>query len=223
MTDPPFKTGDKVRLKTGKSPIQVVEVGYYDEGQKLPHYAKHKWGSPGRKHSPKAGWYISFRYLSSLNCDEARKWREADDFVFFDPQPEKEPEMASFQEKQKLYQTGEDPVRYGTFLTVNSMGQFVLEMKGEGGKCEPFDEKDIEIVTPHTIELTKLKLVDGEKAHAIHVVARKGQAEKDDVLLELNSGLLWRVTDLNSKCLSPRDNKSKWMKIPAELMTFGEQ
>lgn len=29
MTDPPFKSGDRVRLKTGKSAIQVLEVDYF--------------------------------------------------------------------------------------------------------------------------------------------------------------------------------------------------
>ena len=32
MTDPPFKTGDEVRLNTGKSKIVVLEVDYYDDG-----------------------------------------------------------------------------------------------------------------------------------------------------------------------------------------------
>lgn len=30
LDSPPFKTGDKVRLKTGTSPIKVLEVDYFD-------------------------------------------------------------------------------------------------------------------------------------------------------------------------------------------------
>ena len=225
MTDPPFKTGDEVRLNTGKSKIVVLEVDYYDDGDKMPHYAKQRWGSPGRKYAPKPGWYIRFTYASTFHYREehSRKWREAEDFVYFHNQPEKEEPIMT---KPSLYQTVAEPVRYGTFLIKNSQGQMVLEMKGEGGTVESFAEKDIEVVTPHTVELTRIGITHEEKrgaTNSCHIVAKKGQVSKDEVLLEMNTGIIWRVTVVDSKCLSPRDNKSKWMKIPAAFVTLGEQ
>ena len=55
------------------------------------------------------------------------------------------------------------------------------------------------------------------------MISEKGAVKKDDVLLELSSGTIWRTTKIDSKCLTPRNNKSKWMAIPAEFITFGEQ
>jgi len=219
MFEPPFKTGDEVRLKTGTSKIIVLEVDYHLE--RPPYYAKHRWGSSERRYIPTPGWYIRFTYQSSTHYTKHdRKWREAEDFQFYRNQPEEELIMT----KPTLYQTKEDPVRYGTFLTKNSLGQMVLEMKGENGACVGFTEDAIEIVTPHTVELTMLGMdPSGPKSKSIHVISKKGQVVKGDVMLEINSGVIWRVTTIDSKCLSPRENKSKWMKIPATFVTFGEQ
>ena len=222
--EPPFKIGDEVRLKTGKSKIIVVGVHYYNGNGQVENYAKRSWrDGPKVQRRPKPGWYIWFSYLSSIHYKESRKWREAEDFVFYHNQPEKEEPIMT---KPTLYQTKEEPIRYGTFLTTNSLGQMVLEMKGENGKCEGFAEADIEIVTPHTVELTRIGLTHNEKrseTNSGHIVTKAGQVSKDDVLLEMNTGIIWRVTKVDSKCLSPRDNKSKWMKIPATFVTLGEQ
>ena len=66
--------------------------------------------------------------------------------------------------------------------------------------------KDIEVVTPYTVHLNPLLKNDGS---SVHVVAVEGQVQKDDVLLEMNSGKLWRVVELNSKSRSPKVNSSK--------------
>jgi uncharacterized protein YodC (DUF2158 family) len=227
MEPPKFKTGDEVRLRTGKSKIIVVEVDYYDGNSRLRNYHKKGWGSENYKerYLAKAGWFIRFSYQSSLHYDNSsldrtyRKWREIEDFVFYHPQTEKELPMT----KPTLYQTNETPVRYGTLLTKNSVGQMVLEMKGEGGKCERFDEADIEVVTPFTVELTQMNTEPQIKSNSCHVIAVEGQVTKDDVLFEISTGRIWRVTVVDSKCLSPRENKCKWMKIPAEFITLGEK
>lgn len=227
MEPPKFKTGDEVRLKTGKSKIVVVEVDYFDGNGRLRNHYKKEWGSGNvkKRYFAKAGWFIRFSYQSSLHYDNSsldrtyRKWREIEDFVFYHPQTEKEIPMT----KPTLYQTNETPVRYGTLLTKNSVGQMVLEMKGEGGKCESFAEADIEVVTPFTVELTQINTEPHIKSNSCHVIAVKGQVARDDVLLEIYTGGIWRVTVVGSKCLSPRGDKSKWMKIPAEFITLGEQ
>ena len=213
MTDPPFKSGDIVRLRSGKSSILVYEVDY--------HIQEHKTSRYRSCHDMryKTGWYIRYQYLSSRNrIEEPRKWREAEDFILIQ---EEEPKMT----KPTLYQTKKEPIRYGNLLTTNSLGQMVLEMKGENGACEGFDKEDIEIVTPYTCELTRIGLSHNEKrgaTNSCHVLSKEGELDKDNVLIELTTGLIWRVTKIDSKCLSPRDNKSKWMKIATEFFTFGE-
>lgn len=61
---PQFKTGDKVRLKTGTSPIQVMEVDYFHCANAHtcpPSYKKARYGK-----TPMKGWYIRFQYFSFL-------------------------------------------------------------------------------------------------------------------------------------------------------------
>lgn len=128
-----------------------------------------------------------------------------------------------------LYQVKAEPERYGTVLldgsgspVKNSSGQLILEMKGEGGKVASFKSNEIELVLPYSVELTLLG-VNGRvgKDQSKHVIAEEGQVQKNDVLLELDTGLVWRVTLLDSKARNAKDNKTKWMKIPAEFITFG--
>jgi len=223
MDPPPFKTGDEVRLKTGKSKIIVLEVDYFEEGDKIPHYAKRNWGNryvqgTGR-YKPKTGWYIRFTYASSVHyADHDRKWREAEDFQFYHDQPKKEEIRMDV-----LYQTKEEKPRFGVHRGVNGNGEFILEMKGVDANYEAFPQDQIEEVLPYTVELTELRVDPSCKPKSIHVLAKKGQVEKADVMLELNSGIFWRVTKPDSKCRSPRENKSKWMKVPLTEVMFGEQ
>lgn len=126
-----------------------------------------------------------------------------------------------------LYQTKEPTPRFGIKIAVNSAGHVVLEMKGEGGKVEAFANEAIELVLPYTVSLSIVSLGirnsgNGNAETTIHVIAEKGQVEKDQLLLELNTGSIWRVTDLDSKVKSPRANRSKWLRIPSEHLTFGE-
>ena len=125
------------------------------------------------------------------------------------------------------YQTKEENPRLGNPLLdgsgrpmKNSLGGIILEMRGEGGKLEAFPENMIELVTPYTVQMEPLR--GGDTKNGCHVIAKPGQVAKDDVLLELNTGIIWRVTMLDSKCRSPRENKSGWLKIPTEKLTFGE-
>jgi len=206
LLDPPrFKTGDKVRLKTGKSPIIVLEVDYFtcDCPQNNPPRIK-KWKRPRK------GWYIRFMYASAMsyhynNQSEYRTWREADDFVFFDPQEAPMP---------TLYQTTDQKPRYGTFLTKDSQGRFVLEMKGGGG-VEAFDPKDIEEVLPHTVELTRFEGGDhvGEKRH---YQMAEGKVKMGDVLLHLSNGNLWEVTGLNTKSKTNHQSKNGFLVLEGQ-------
>jgi len=214
---PPFKTGDKVRLKTGTSPIQVMEVDYFHCANAHtcpPSYKKARYGK-----TPMKGWYIRFQYFSSLAYDEPRSWREANDFVYYDEQPKEQPEEAT--RMTDLYQTKKEPVRYGTYLITNSLKQIVLEMKGEQGVVEAFNPDDIELVLPYSVSLQRQRIEGGQEA-LIHVVTEKGTVEVDDFLLELSTGYFWRVVKVDAKVKSPKENKSKWMKFKGEPVTFGE-
>ncbi len=116
-----------------------------------------------------------------------------------------------------LYQTNDKTPRFGTFLAKNSKGEIVLEMKGEGGAVEAFNADEIEEVQPYTVNLQPID----KSLSSVQVICHKRQVELDDVLLELDTGLIWRVTKLDTRCRSPKENKSKWLKIPATKITFG--
>ncbi len=116
----------------------------------------------------------------------------------------------------ELYQTKTAPERFGTFLAKNSRGEIVLEIKGTG-EVVAFKPDEIEVVTPYTVNLQPL-----DKAlSSVHVLATIGEVELQDVLLELDTGIVFRVTALDTKAKSPKPNRSKWLKIPASPVTFG--
>lgn len=128
-----------------------------------------------------------------------------------------------------LYQTKEETPRFGTMLTKNSAGQFVLEMKGEGGKVEAFNEDAIEIVMPYTIALELLaygmkhSVTSGTNIPStIHTLAEPGKVQKDDILIDLNTGGLWRVSAVDTKFRQPKEMKGGLIRIPSEKLTLGK-
>jgi len=211
MDPPRFKTGDRVRLKTGKSPIMVLEVDYF-------HCSCPRTCPPrmNKYHRPRAGWYIRFMYCSSMSynhCNEAehRTWREANDFVFYDPQQEET--MA-----QQLYQTKEEKPRFGTFLTRTSTGKIALEMKGSSGDVETFDKNEIEEVTPYTVCIKRYQGGDnnGEERH---YEMKPGAVLLNDVLVHLSTGALYRVKAVDTKQKSARKSKNGFFKLQGSFVT----
>src|SRR6056297_415900 len=178
-TGPPFAIGDIVVLKTGHSPQEVWDI---------------------RRSRPRGEFYeMRCMYLSAKNSsygdfyETASRWRRASDYRLFEPhKTDKEVEIPM----PKLYQTNGDEPRYGTFLTKDSRGRMVLEMKPEGN-VESFEPKQLEEVLPYTVELAQLMPNSGETGRTMNVLAEQGQVQKDDVLLELVSGLMWRVKKLD--------------------------
>ena len=189
-----FKVGDLVRLKTGKSTQKVIEVG----------------ASIGRTE------YIRTQYLSRLYDkdyhDSYPKWRNESDYILIS-ENRKEPEPMA-----KLYETVGEPTMFGTKIATNSQGQYVLEMKGGNGEVKAYEPSDLREVLPYTVSLEPIGVNHGGN---INVMAKPGQVEKDDLMFELNSGAIWRVVQLDSQCRSPKENKSKWLKLPTEAVTFG--
>lgn len=204
----PFKTGDKVRLRTGKSPILVLEVDYFQ-------CADPKTCPPKRKKwdRPRAGWYIRFMYCSAMRYEynneaEHRTWREADDFVFYD---DLEATMAN-----QLYQTKEEKPRFGTFLTRTSQGKIALEMKGTGD-VETFDKNEIEEVMPHTVALTRFQGGQNE-GETRHYEMKPGLVAVDDVLVHLSTGALYRVSAVDTKQKTSRESKNGFFKLQGQFI-----
>lgn len=210
---PPFKTRDKVRLKSGKSPIQVLEVDYFDCAgpSTTPRWKKRNWSSSRR---PRKGWYIRFAYLSSLHYgdDYSRSWREAEDFVHFDTG--EDPTMA----QSILYQTKEETPRFGTFLTRTSTGKIALEMKGSGGEVETFDKNQIEEVTPHTVLIQRFQGGDNN-GELRHYEMKPGVVNVDDVLIHLSTGALYKVVRVDTKQKSARQSKNGFFKLEGSFVT----
>lgn len=115
-----------------------------------------------------------------------------------------------------LYQTKDAEPRFGTKLTVNSQGQFVLEMKGEGGKVEAFNPEDLELVVPYTVQLDCV--VPGESG--MHIQCEKGKLEKNDLLMSITTGRIYRVSHVDTKNRSPKAGPFQFLKIQGEHITL---
>ena len=216
MAEPLFKVGDLVRLKTGKSPQKVMQV--------MTRFDR-------MSYVVRCAYMSDIRYAES--CNErvdayCRKTRPESDFVLYEEEPIQQ--LPGVEPMADLYQLKKNSMRFGIAMmnsagqvVRNSQGHMILEMKGENGKVEAFPEDELELVTPYTVNLHRLSLGESKAGDQIHVIAEAGQVKKDDVLLELNSGMIWRVTALDTKCRSPKTNVSKWIKIQTEAITFGAQ
>lgn len=224
MTDPPFRTGDRVRLKTGKSTIQVMEVDYFECSNKDNCPPKIKKGKRPRK-----GWYIRFAYESSLRCTDysgesygsydSRTWREADDFVHLDPQPEKEPEMS--QPVIALYETKDG--KFGTKCGENSEGKWIIEIKGAGGQVKAYDKEDLTEVVPYTVELMRLNAERGVQPEKRHYRAEKDSVKTGDVLMQLTTSALWRVVAVDTKCRTAQSSKNGFARLLTEAVKVGQE
>jgi len=199
-----FTIDDIVRLKSGHAPQTIL---YINTSKGL----------------------LRCRYLSDTGSHDGyayeEDWRRADDYIHHENYTEhnlsnakqgESPIMTDKSQTPELYQTNETKPRFGTFLAKNSMGQMVLEIKGTG-EVVAFNEDQIEVVMPYTVNLQPVD----KNAPSIHVTAVKGQVKKDDILIQLDTGILWMVTVLDSKSRTAKPNKSKWLKVDAKKLTFG--
>lgn len=225
---PPFKTGDVVILKTGNSPIQILEVDYFYctcRHDSPPNYAKARYSK-----SPRAGWYVRFRYASDSHNhmgSHHRKWREAEDFVLLNQAAIygtiKNPDgLVWYNQKEEnmptLYQTKEDKPRFGTLLTKNSKGQLVLEMKGKEGEVEAFAADAVDEVMPFTVEMKVFQGGPGADRQVRHYEIEEGSVEVGDVVYQLSNGQMWEVTALDSKCRNPTASKNGFFKLEGKRL-----
>lgn len=200
-----FSPGDIVKLKTGKSPQRIVKIRW-DQYQKI--------------------WKVFAYYLS---CDREirrlqeitgnydipdvflRRSRDQHDFELYQPTEEKETVMSD------LYQTKDAEPRFGTKLTENSQGQFVLEMKGEGGKVEAFNPSDLELVVPYTVQLVCVP----PNESGMHIQAEPGKLNKGDLLIYEPNGKMFRVAAVDTKNRSPKCGSMTFFKLAGEPVTVG--
>ena len=110
----------------------------------------------------------------------------------------------------QLYQTNEETARFGTFLTKDSQGRIVLEMKGSAG-VEAFDPKTVEEVMPYTVAMTQ---TTDHNSSRVHVEMPKGQVSKGDILLSAQDGNLYTVVQTDTKSKRAMDvTKFKFRKL----------
>lgn len=177
-----IEVGSIVRLKNGTSPIKITEIW-------SPH------GNPG---------YLmaKYCYCSGLNHrDRVDKSRPLSDFVLL---------QQEIEDMSTLFKTNDH--RYGTQIAINSKGEYVLEMKGEGGKVEAFDPKSLEEVLPYSVQIARLD----DPGIQDHIQAQEGQLAEDDLLLD-GHGDFWVVKKLDAKVKKPKA-MGRFFRVNAERM-----
>lgn len=106
-----------------------------------------------------------------------------------------------------LFQTiesGKTKPRYGTFLTIDSKGRYVLEMKGKGGEIEPFESETVVEVVPYTVE------VRAANGSFYDFKVTEGSVEVNDMLIDSGSTFIVCILDTkknNSRSFSERARK----------------
>ncbi len=129
---------------------------------------------------------IRTQYLSETYPGQyPRKFRAAADYILIT-----QSEEDTMTNKPTLFKTKDD--QYGTLLTKDSQGRYVLELKGSN-KVDAFDPKDLEEVMPYTVE------IHDNRGGTHHYEVTEGSLEIGDVILFDNLAM-GQVQKLNTKC-----------------------
>lgn len=205
-----MKKGQVVRLRTGGAPIRILAV--CEAGDMLQRQWRDWYQKEWRRDIPpidpdtlvvKYAYLSSERYLGrktpsgvTIMSYDSYKWRPASHFEDHPDYPNPTPIETEESEKpmtQKLYKTNDG--KYGTFLTRDSEGNFVLELKGGEGVAA-YLQADLEEVRPYTVEV---KAFSGSDNDVRNYGFKKGSVKVGDVLMQLSTGNLFEVTKLDSK------------------------
>jgi hypothetical protein len=169
-----FKVGDIVRLRNGEKPQRVERINTERSGFQT----------------------IECQYLGSVRQNPEnlevhwRKPRDIYDFVLY------EGEDATM--TQQLWETVAEPKRFGVKIATNSQGKIVLEMKDKLGAVELFDPHEVRVVLPYTMMLSD------STGHNSHVRSKPGIFQVGDVVLDFDSGKMFKVTELDTQNGSAR-------------------
>lgn len=166
-----FEVGDIVRLRSGTSQQKVLKI---------------------RAHT------IRSDYLSCRGW-YPQKFRAAADFVLIRKQNQTQTQSEEDHTMTKLFKTKDD--RYGTLLTKDSRGHYVLEMKGKDGGVEAHDPKNLEEVMPYTVE------IKSQGGNTGHIEIPEGSVEVGDIIVNQNLSLA-QVMRLDTKNSDPLKGKS---------------
>jgi uncharacterized protein YodC (DUF2158 family) len=145
-----------------------------------------------------SGDYISTKYCKS---SYGNKCRRASDFEHFNPAPEKEEIMTTITKIFKVLGTE----KYGTYLTGDSHGRIVLEIRGSD-EVRAFPKSEIEEVVPYTIQVSNSR----HYSTAIDVV------KVGDWLLLGDS--FEKVTGVNTGCKNAPDLPKSTARVVTEAL-----
>lgn len=193
-----LKKGDIVRLKTGQAPVVITALG-----NKMADYEYVFSGHRGHRRQIDLvpfGEFISDGTYPPIEEFVKEPWVEDHIKEAITKHLEKIPNTESTK-MAKLYQTEDN--RFGTFLTKNSEGHLVLEMKGESGKVEAFPVDKLTEVVPYTVRI-------GGK----HYEVSKGFLKKGDVIIDSQNAAIHVVEAIDTRASSSTALPSKFRMIP---------
>jgi hypothetical protein len=145
-----------------------------------------------------SGDYISTKYCKSRY---GNKCRRASDFKHFKPTPEKEEIMTTITKIFKILGTE----KYGTYLTGDSHGRIVLEIRGSD-EVKAFQKSEIEEVVPYTIQVSNSR----------HYSTAIGVVKLGDWLLLGDS--FEKVTRVNSGCKNAAPLPENTVRVMTEAL-----
>ncbi len=111
----------------------------------------------------------------------------------------------------KLFETEDG--RFGTYLTENSAGKYVLEMKGKDGDVEAFEPDKVTLVRPHTILVKRIST----QAKLLQWQAKKGVVEVGDLLVN-KDGTRYMVLEVDSNADTNQKAPDGMRKVPTEAI-----
>jgi len=176
-----LEPGEIVRRCHGKAPLRVIRVrGHLVRAA----YCGNTYELEGAEYSAAS----LVRYCNLEDIPENYRGRlSPDDIAQLKTQNQTETTMP------KLYQTKEEPARFGTLLAMNSARLLVLEMKGSGDVLT-FTKDEVEEVKPYTV---RVSFGDGGKTYDFF--SRKGDVEVGDLLMIDGYSTIARVMAVDTK------------------------
>lgn len=185
------KVGDFVALKKGTTALKVSAV-HPAEGQVTVHYTQSELDEKRNAHT-----YPLQRFRFPTKSDRSH----FSDFNMSNPVPE---EASTMSTTPKLYRwlDANNVEVFGTRLTTDSRGKWIMEPKG-GGNAVTIDKAQAERVMPYTVGVA----YNNDKTRTVYnYFSRIGEVEVGDVVFN-REGAIAQVVALDTKS----DAATKWL------------